>query len=36
MIKRIFKLTENKTSARTEVLARVLVLYLVFVRTRIG
>jgi len=36
MIERIFKLTENKTNVRTEVLAGVLVLYFVFVRSRMG
>src|SRR5438034_1457522 len=34
MIERIFKLTENKISIRTEALAGVLVLYFVFVRSR--
>jgi hypothetical protein len=36
MIERIFKLTENKISIRTDVLAGVLVLYFVFVRSRMG
>jgi len=36
LIERIFKLTENKINIRTEALAGVLVLYFVFVRSRMG